>query len=49
MQLLVMSFAVEGFWGAPVQNISSKFLNAAHYYAGPEMVLKHGYKQILDA
>ena len=48
MQLLVMSFVIEGFWGAPIQNISAKFLNAGDGYYGPELLFPTGYWGVLN-
>ena len=49
MQLLVMSFAVEGFWGAAVQNISAKFINNDREFSGPELFLSSGYNDIITS
>ena len=48
MQLLLMSFGVESFWGAPIQNISAKLYSTKDEYEGPELILPGGYKDILD-
>ena len=48
MQLLVMTFAIEGFWGASVQNISAKFLNAGDGYYRPELLFPTGYWDVLN-
>ena len=48
MQLLIMSFAVESFWGAPIQNISAKLFSIKDEFEGPELILPGGYKDILD-
>ena len=48
MQLLIMSFAVESFWGAPIQNISAKLFSIKDEFEGPELILPGGYMDILD-
>ena len=48
MQLLVMSFVIEGFWELLFKNISAKFLNAGDGYYGPEYIFPAGYWGVLN-